>query len=150
MKQNKRSGFTLIEMLVVVAIVGLLSSVVVVGVGGARQKARDAKRVADVRQIQTWFESNYNNATGYPNVTTYPAELPKDPTGGTYPAYSVCSNAQVYAIGVTFENAGNRPSGGVAAAQLPCSLSVTCANAPTDRVYCVTSNTSFPVNARGD
>ncbi|MDP3975104.1 MAG: prepilin-type N-terminal cleavage/methylation domain-containing protein [Candidatus Jorgensenbacteria bacterium] len=135
--KNNRKGFTLIEMLVVVAIVGLLSSVVVVGVGGARQKARDAKRVADVRQIQTWFETKYT--TQYPDVTIYPAELPSDPSTGV--AYSICRSTdnQGYGIGVTLEAVGNRPSGGIAASQLPegCSLSVTCA--ATGVVYCVTS-----------
>jgi prepilin-type N-terminal cleavage/methylation domain-containing protein len=134
---NNRKGFTLIEMLVVVAIVGLLSSVVVVGVGGARQKARDAKRVADVRQIQTWFESNYT--TSYPAVSPYPSSLPTDPSTGA--AYSICrsTDGQDYAIGVVLEDQANRPSGGVTTAELPtgCSLSVACA--ATGVNYCVTS-----------
>ena len=95
---NNRKGFTLIEMLVVVAIVGLLSSVVVVGVGGARQKARDAKRVSDVRQIQTWFESNYTTSYQLPGVSD---PIPQsDPSGAAY-AVCVINAGQGYAVGAT-------------------------------------------------
>ncbi len=62
-------GFTLIELLVVIAIVGLLSSVVLASLNSARGKARDAKRVADMRQVQTALEFYYdaNNST-YPST----------------------------------------------------------------------------------
>jgi prepilin-type N-terminal cleavage/methylation domain-containing protein len=48
--KNKR-GFTLIELLVVIVIIGLLSAIAAVTYSGARQKARDAKRVMDVRAV---------------------------------------------------------------------------------------------------
>ena len=50
MVKNKKS-FTLIELLVVVSIIGLFSSIVLVSLKGARAKARDAKRKADLKQI---------------------------------------------------------------------------------------------------
>lgn len=136
--KNNRKGFTLIEMLVVVAIVGLLSSVVVVGVGGAREKARDTKRVADLRQIQTYLEANYG--TEYTDIAAaYPAELPTDPSTGN--PYSFCrsTDGQSYAVGTTLENSDNRPSGGIAAADLPtgCTLSPAITCAATGVVYCI-------------
>jgi prepilin-type N-terminal cleavage/methylation domain-containing protein len=59
----KRRGFTLIELLVVIAIIGMLSSIVLVSMGGARAKARNAKRQADLRQIASAMEMAYDDAT---------------------------------------------------------------------------------------
>ncbi|MCK5212102.1 prepilin-type N-terminal cleavage/methylation domain-containing protein [Candidatus Parcubacteria bacterium] len=67
MKNNKK-GFTLIELLVVIAIIGLLSTLAVVALNNARQKSRDARRVADIKQIQTAFELFYNDAGNYPTA----------------------------------------------------------------------------------
>ncbi len=78
---NNRQGFTLIEMLVVVAIIGLLSSVVVVGLSGARQKARDAKRLADIQQIMNSAEIQFSTG-GYPSFASGKVKLPAAPQSG--------------------------------------------------------------------
>jgi prepilin-type N-terminal cleavage/methylation domain-containing protein len=72
---NRKKGFTLIELLVVIAIIGLLSSIVLVSMGGARKRARDARRQADLQSIMTALEMCYSDsdcgagADSYPNVT---------------------------------------------------------------------------------
>lgn len=66
----KKKGFTLIELLVVIAIIGLLSTLAVVALNSARQKARDAKRVADIKQVQTALELYFNDKSAYPTGTT--------------------------------------------------------------------------------
>ncbi|MBI4457541.1 prepilin-type N-terminal cleavage/methylation domain-containing protein [Candidatus Uhrbacteria bacterium] len=73
MKKTNLKGFTLIELLVVIAIIGLLSTLAVVALNSARQKSRDSKRVADVKQIQTALELYYADQNGYPATAT--AEL---------------------------------------------------------------------------
>ena len=94
MKDNKK-GFTLVELLVVIAIIGLLSTLAVVALNNARQKSRDARRVSDVKQIQTALELYYNDENGYPPTAgvvtggaitgaisgvTYMALVPSNPT----------------------------------------------------------------------
>lgn len=65
---NKK-GFTLIELLIVVAIIGLLSTLAVVSLGSARVKARDSKRLSDLKQIQTALELYYTDQNSYPTGT---------------------------------------------------------------------------------
>ena len=62
----RNKGLTLIELLVVIAIIGLLASTVLVSLNSARAKARDAKRIADFRQIQTALEMFYGQTGKYP------------------------------------------------------------------------------------
>ncbi len=83
---NKKKGFTLIELLVVVAIIGLLSTLSIVALNSARAKARDARRVSDVKQIQTALELYYNENGAYPATTSalttggYMGIVPTPPT----------------------------------------------------------------------
>ena len=59
-------GFTLVELLVVVAIIGLLATLSVLALGSARVRARDAKRLADLKTTQTALELFNNDQGGYP------------------------------------------------------------------------------------
>jgi len=86
LRNKQQKGFTLIELLVVIAIIGLLASVVLLALNSARQKSRDAKRLADVRQIASALELYFNDSTtGYPASLaamspTYLTSLPTYPT----------------------------------------------------------------------
>ncbi len=53
------AGFTLIEMLVVVAIIGLLSSTILVALGPARDKAKDSRIIQEVNQVRSLAETLY-------------------------------------------------------------------------------------------
>ncbi len=64
----KRSAFTLIELLVVISIIGLLSTIAVVSLNTARSKARDTRRIADIRQIMTAMQLYYQDNGAYPNT----------------------------------------------------------------------------------
>jgi prepilin-type N-terminal cleavage/methylation domain-containing protein len=64
-------GFTLIELLVVIAIISILASVVLASLNTARAKARDARRLADVRSIAVSLELYYDTHGHYPCSSPY-------------------------------------------------------------------------------
>lgn len=129
----KQKGFTLVELLVVVAIIGVLSALVMANLVGIRQRARDAQRKSDVRQIQSALElyradlGSYPNTTGYTacstialtnngwvsdttNLTVYLKSVPCDPSGsGAYNngVYYYTSSGSTYTLGACIENASD-------------------------------------------
>lgn len=68
--KTRGAGFTLIELLVVIAIVGLLATLAVVVLKNAREKANDAKRIAEMKQVQTALELYYDDNNNYPTSDT--------------------------------------------------------------------------------
>lgn len=112
-------GFTLIELLVVIAIIGILSSIVLASLNTARRKSRDARRVADFKQLQTAVELYFNDNNAYPisatqaNAVTalsavvtdgHMASIPDDPLGGDYHyVYKTTASGSYYCLGSTYE-----------------------------------------------
>ena len=64
-KKNLK-GFTLVELLVVISIIGILSSFAVVSLNSARQKSRDALRKGDMAQLRTALDMYYDDNFIYP------------------------------------------------------------------------------------
>jgi len=126
MKNNKK-GFTLIEMLIVITIIGILSALILVGLSSFRMRGRDARRIADVRQAQNGLEIYYTKNLKYPTVAAgSPAsrwteltttltgagigltQIPQDPLApdSSYD-YKDGNSQQNYVIAVTLEDGDN-------------------------------------------
>ena len=66
----------MIELLVVVAIISLLSSIILASLNSARAKARDARRAEDIHQIQLALNLYYNDHGVFPESYTGGAQSP--------------------------------------------------------------------------
>ncbi len=125
-------GFTLIELLVVIVIIGIIASLTFVALNGVRAKARDTKRIADIRNLQSALDiyksdndemypqyATSGTALVGPSGQTYMAKIPTAPTNTGLDVYTYTSTADntSYSIGYylssPIESGG--PSGTVAA-----------------------------------
>ena len=66
------SGFTRLELLIVLAIVALTATFSAVAVNAARSKQRDVTRIANVRQLQSALENYFNETNAYPTGELFP------------------------------------------------------------------------------
>ena len=92
-----RQGFTLIELLVVIAIIGILASIVLASLNSARVKSRDARRVADIKQMQLALELYFDANGSYPAATSalapqFMPTVPKDPVGAVAYGYQAITS----------------------------------------------------------
>lgn len=84
-----QSGFTIIELLIVIAVIAVLGLLTVNINIGAQAKNRDTNRVVDIGNIKNELEKYYNENNGYPNTfqaSTFvgiDAESLKDPKGNS-------------------------------------------------------------------
>lgn len=124
---KKNKGFTLIELLVVIAILGLLATIVAVSLTSARARARDSRRVSDLRQLELALELYYAANEQYPEMvagasSTAPFDeliadgylnmktAPNDPTTGNTYCYATLNvtgatyPTQYYHMGAILEN----------------------------------------------
>jgi len=62
-----KSGFTLVELLIVITIIGILSSIGLNSFTSSQVKGRDTKRKAHLKQLTDAFEAYYNDKGEYPS-----------------------------------------------------------------------------------
>lgn len=128
-----KKGFTLIEIMIVIAIIAILASVVLIGLGPTQRIARDARRLSDLRQVQTGLELYFNKCGYYPgtaqsgascsarsDITTWDAlndalkgssigvnqDIPNDPSSGR--TYDYRSDGVTYVLRADLEDTGNQ------------------------------------------
>jgi prepilin-type N-terminal cleavage/methylation domain-containing protein len=127
MKMQSKKGFTLLELLVVIGIIGLLASMVLASLDGTKKRGRDARRISDIKQIQlalelyydtnNVFPSNNTSTTFDPTLLTGPGFIPvvpTDPLTNTayrYTAYAAAGGNSgtciSYHLGATLESANH-------------------------------------------
>ena len=113
-KQTK--GFTIVELLIVIVVIGILAGLVITTYNGIQQKARNTERTTDLKTFQSQLEAYYANNGRYPssadlgstsgtNVTWAQANLKgmdketlRDPKGSDFSlATSATANKYAYA-----------------------------------------------------
>ena len=137
--QNSKliKGFTLIELLVVIAIIGLLTAFLVANFIGVKQRARDAQRKSDIRNIQAALEIYRSDVGSYPSSSptlscgpaweylgsTYMQSMPCDPlsTPSIQIVYSYNSTATGgYTLVACLENGNDSQKDTVLPTSNPC------------------------------
>ncbi len=114
MQQVKQKGFTIIELLIVIAIIAILAGLVLNNFQGAQAKARDTQRVTRINAIHSKLEEFYNEANGYPasagTITNFPgidSKAVNDPRGGSITSTIVADNAAMLAAAAPTSGSGN-------------------------------------------
>ena len=144
-----KRAFTLIELLVVITVIGLLSTMVLVGLSGVRAQGRDTRRVADLRNTQNALEIFFNANNSYPTSASWQGlendlinadigvkRIPRDPLSPRYEyEYAVDSSDLLhYVLKATLESADNSAlredsDGSV--------YNLDCGSPSDDRFYCI-------------
>lgn len=68
-KVKNSKGFTIVELLIVIVVIGILALLVVTTYSGIQQKARNSKRQVDIKSLQTQLEGFYSSNGYYPSLT---------------------------------------------------------------------------------
>jgi len=145
-----------VEMLVVIAIISVLTTVTIVSISGATPQARDAERVTDLAQIQLMLEEYYNSCRQYPStlavtanngcptgvsLATFLDPVPQDPVGsGVNYDYEALSSNMAYLLRARLEQNHHVLASDLTNAQRPAGASLDCDREPhTDdrHDYCV-------------
>ncbi len=109
-KTSRLLIFLIVSLILLIPIVGILSSIVLSSLNVAREKGRDARRIADVKQIQLGAELYFDDhSEAYPQsldelAPNYLPALPVDPLTGASYLYANCSPTS-YHVGTSLEDA---------------------------------------------
>lgn len=101
--RKRNFGFTLIELIVVISIIGVLSTLIINNLNDARTRARDAKRKQELSGLKTALRLYYNDYQTYPvNLDNFPTIYMKQLPEFYY--YSQADSGDGFSLKVTLEN----------------------------------------------
>jgi general secretion pathway protein G len=111
---KKQGGFTLLELLIVIVIIGILALLIIPNITSAPKKARDTKRKTDITTVRKGLEEYFVNNNSYPaalsDLTTGSAPIvktiPTDPknTGNFVYVYTPGAGNSTYTLDACLEN----------------------------------------------
>jgi prepilin-type N-terminal cleavage/methylation domain-containing protein len=67
--KRKQSGFTIVELLIVIVVIGILAAIVLTNFANMQRKARNLERETDVKAVAAQLEAYYNNNNKYPQMS---------------------------------------------------------------------------------
>ena len=65
--KKRNQGFTIVELLIVIVVIGILAALVITTYAGIQSKARNAKRQTDIQSLQTQIEAFFSQNGYYPS-----------------------------------------------------------------------------------
>ena len=69
LKRRTQQGFTIVELLIVIVVIGILAALVLTTYNGIQQKGRNTERVTDLKALQGQLEAYYASNGRYPATT---------------------------------------------------------------------------------
>jgi len=100
--RSNSGGFTFLELMLVIAILGILATLITGNFLTSLKKGRDARRKIDIEQIQKSLEMYYEDKRAYPATITFGANLNDPISGKVYmqkiPNDPITNNNYVYTI----------------------------------------------------
>jgi type IV pilus assembly protein PilA len=112
MRKTNQKGFTIIELLVVIVIIGILVALALPNLFSAQARGRDTDRKNELKNTQQKLESYFNDNDAYPAADALAdADITTDEmTGPRQDAYTytVAADNQSYTLSADLENDGDK------------------------------------------